>query len=215
MAKEILQRCLVMLVHIFNDFSTKVEYVRTLAVALLSWTPWMDKLPGCVFVEESCEALLSRMASRCRSNFTVSSFEGVTDLFLTLPSTSRVPKSSRGSLRQGLLSLFWARCRRLIANAPNIPFAAWNSKGCQFVDKIPAEFCFPTPLVAMEDKSLLSVFQCAMRALRSRSRFPAEVEQFFERNIPRASPDSGLREVMRRLPRPQNVRHSNPVLLHN
>ena len=202
-AKEILQRSLVLLVHVFGDYSAKVEYVRTLAIALLSWTPWMDNLPGCVFVEESCEALLSRMASRCRSHITISSFEGVSDLYLTLPPPSRLPKSSRGSLRSGLLTLFWARSRRVIANAPQLPCAVWNSKGCVFELHTPDNFGFPEALCRMDDDVLQPVFTSALRSLRSKSKFTDELKEFFDQNVPRASPSIGLQEENRRIPRPR------------
>ena len=208
LAKEILQRCLLLLVHIFDDYGAKVEYVRTLAVALLSWTPWMDKLPGCVFVEESCEALLSRMATRCIGHYTVSSFDGVSDLYQTLPPPSMLPKATRGTLRAGLLSLFWSRCRRIISNSPALPFAAWHSKGCTFQDEFPVDFTFPSPLVSMDEAKLLPVFQCAVRSLRSKAKLSQEVLDFFESKVPKASPNIDLQEAIRRVPR---VRGSRPV----
>ena len=207
LAKEILQRCLVLLVHIFDDYGAKVEYVRTLAVALLSWSPWQDKLPACVFVEESCEALLSRMASRCRSNFTVASFDAVSDLYQTLPPPSKLPKATRGTLRAGLLNLFWARCRRIISNSPKLPFALWHSKGCTFEDQVPEGFVFPRALQSMEEAKLLSVFQSAVRSLRSKAKVSQQVLDFFESNLPKAAPNRELQEAIRRVPR---VRGSRP-----
>ena len=95
-ARQVLQDCLVLLVNLLGDTRGRVEYVRTLCVALLGWSKWMDSLPGCCFQEENCEALLSRMAGRCRAHTTFSSIESVNDLFVTLPPTQRKLKSTRG-----------------------------------------------------------------------------------------------------------------------
>jgi hypothetical protein len=67
MAKTVLQQCLVLQAYLLNDWDAKEEYTRTIALALLTWTPWMSKLPGCCFVEEACEAMLSRLTTRCHS----------------------------------------------------------------------------------------------------------------------------------------------------
>ena len=95
-ARGVLQDCTVLLAMLLGDKAAKKEYVRTLGVALLAWDDWMDSIPACCYQEENCEALLSRMAGRCRANKTITSLEGVTDLFLTLPPPSRKPKATRG-----------------------------------------------------------------------------------------------------------------------
>lgn len=93
----ILQDCLALLVNLLGSGAHRVEYVRTICVALLGWNKWMDAIPGCCFQEENCEALLSRMAGRCRSNWTLSSFQQVSDLYVTLPPPKRTPKATRGA----------------------------------------------------------------------------------------------------------------------
>ena len=57
-AKDVLVMCFLLLVKLLGERAVRTEYVRTLAIALLSWTPWMDTLPACCFNEESCEAML-------------------------------------------------------------------------------------------------------------------------------------------------------------
>lgn len=89
-------------------------YLRTLSVALLTWSDWMSQLPVAAFVEESCEALLSRMSHRCELHKQLVGLESTIDLYLTLPPPSRVLKNTRGSLRQGILDTFLGRIRKLI-----------------------------------------------------------------------------------------------------
>ena len=217
-AKEALQHCLVVLIHLFGSNAAKVEYVRTLSTALLAWQKWMDKLPGCCFVEESCEALLSRMAARCRGNPTISSFSGVMDLYLTLPPPSRTPKHTRGTLRQGLLQTFWVRARRLIARAGASPFSQWSSKGSQFEQAMPDNFVFPRPLHSLVLEDVLPALDNSIRCVRSKARITAEVQQFLETKVPRASPTHtaddqlAVRKVRRIPPLPRANPPVAPVL---
>ena len=51
------------------------SYVRTISCALLTWQPWFDELPGVSFVEESCEAMLSRFGHRLEVNLHVKTFD--------------------------------------------------------------------------------------------------------------------------------------------
>ena len=210
-AKEVLQQCLVLLVHLFNDNAAKVEYVRTLSTALLSWQKWMDKLPGCCFVEESCEALLSRMAARCRGNSTLSSFECVSDLYLTLPPPSTTRKQTRSTVRTGLLQLIWVRCRRAISRGSDLPFVEWSSTGAQFQQRMPQSFAFPRPLHSMVKEDVLPAFQNSIRCLRAKAKLTQEVVTFLSENLPRAPPDQTeiQARAVRKLPRaarPSNLR---------
>ena len=68
-ARVVLEHSLLIQVHLLQDWSARTEYVRTISCALAYWQPWFSRLPGCVFVEESGEALLSRLAGQCQPNF--------------------------------------------------------------------------------------------------------------------------------------------------
>jgi len=74
-ALQILRDCLLLQVHLQQDWLAQQEYTRTIAVALLMWQPWMSALPGCCFVEESGEALLSRYTAACRKATYLSGYE--------------------------------------------------------------------------------------------------------------------------------------------
>ena len=56
-AKHVLEEVFFTLIHLLSDTQAKNEYIRTIAVALLTWAPFMSSLPGVYFAEESCEAL--------------------------------------------------------------------------------------------------------------------------------------------------------------
>ena len=83
----------------------------------------MDKLPAAAFAEESCEAMLSRMGHRCQVHRQLVGFEATFDLLLTLPPASRKAKSTRGSVRAGLVDVFAARLRRVLCSDGSSPFA--------------------------------------------------------------------------------------------
>ena len=62
-ARHILEYCFLLQLHLQNDWLCRTPYVRTIGIALCTWQPWLSTLPGCVFVEEACEGLLSRLSS--------------------------------------------------------------------------------------------------------------------------------------------------------
>jgi hypothetical protein len=59
-ARQVLAGCLALLVAVDNRGAS--EYIRSLALTLLYWTPYHSALPAAAFVEESLEASLSRLA---------------------------------------------------------------------------------------------------------------------------------------------------------
>ena len=83
-ARRVLQHAILLQCQLRRAWDARDEYCRTMSVALLLWQPWMTALPGCCFVEEAGEALLSRVASRVKSNTGVKTFSGAYQLFLTL-----------------------------------------------------------------------------------------------------------------------------------
>ena len=62
--------------HLLDDWLGRTPYVRTISLALVTWQPWMSRMPGCAFVEESGEAMLSRMASALRRQPHIIDFRG-------------------------------------------------------------------------------------------------------------------------------------------
>ena len=83
----------------------------------------MEKVSAAAFAEESCEAMLSRLGHRCDIHKQLVGLDATFDLFLTLPPPSRKAKATRGGLRRGLVDVFAARMRRLLASDGNLPYA--------------------------------------------------------------------------------------------
>ena len=100
-----MEQTFLLLLHLLKDADYKNEYVRTLSVALVTWQPWMSRIPAVCFVEEGYEALLSRMGHRCDVYRTLHGFDNTLDLFLTPPPPKRGLKATRGMLKQGLVNL--------------------------------------------------------------------------------------------------------------
>ena len=96
------------------DTECNVPYVRTLCVALLLWLPWNDGVPGCCYVEEPLEAMLSRLGSRCRAYPQMKTFDQTLDLFLSMAPPKRGEKKTRGQIRNGLVAIMSSRLRRFL-----------------------------------------------------------------------------------------------------
>ena len=205
LAKDVLMMSLTLLMQLFKERATKVEYIRTLSIALMSWTDWMGELPACCFNEESCEALLSRMAAVCRSHHTLSSFGNICDLFITLPPPSRQLKATRGKLREGLLHLFAVRCRRIIAQGELNPYIEWGQRA-KFQESMPDNFNFPMEITDVNVGTVRDVFENSLRCLRSPSKQSPEVDAFFKAHLPLASPDDW--EPLPKMPVKRNRRDS-------
>jgi hypothetical protein len=105
-----------------GEKAQKTEYVKTLCCTLLFWQPWHTRTPGCAWQEESCEAMLSRMAHRCRQHPQLHEYEDTVDLYLTVPNPRFGARDRAGGLRQELVQLFRARLRRLVERATVLPY---------------------------------------------------------------------------------------------
>ena len=83
-ARQVLTECLLLQAHLQQDWDCRHEYNRTLAIALLTWTPWLTARPACIFVEEAGEALLSRFMASVRQHQELRGLEAAWRLFITL-----------------------------------------------------------------------------------------------------------------------------------
>ena len=82
------------------------EYVRTLALALLTWTPWHDGLPAACFSEEPCEAGLGRLGGMCERHPQAVDTADVMDLYLLVQPPQ---PGERRDLRPGNWGELWNR----------------------------------------------------------------------------------------------------------
>jgi hypothetical protein len=193
-ARTVLQRSLALQVHLLGDWECRAEYTRTLSVALLQWQPWMTTLPGCCFVEESCEALLSRMVGRCRANRTLVDFDDILRLFVTLPAPGADPRGTTGAVRQPLVTLFLRRLQRVLANPDSQPYAALlSAKEAQWQALLPASFALPqAPPPATEGRDLNTVLRGALVSLSAAAPVTDDVRAFAAANFPTMHDENAL-----------------------
>ena len=84
-AADTLRMCLLFLCGLLGDKVRLSEYARSISVALLSWTLWHDDVPAAAYMEESCEAQLSMLASALKRNPHVTGIRDVSDMYALLP----------------------------------------------------------------------------------------------------------------------------------
>ena len=113
-ALHALQYSFLLMLCLTGSSAHKVEYVRSMALALLSWTPWHTNLPGVTFNEETCEAMLSRLAALVVRYPTATDASSLMDLFLTIRPVSmsykdikktNIPKKFPGELYHQIIVL--------------------------------------------------------------------------------------------------------------
>jgi hypothetical protein len=203
-AHRVLQRSLAVQVHLLQDWECRAEYSRTLSVALLQWQPWMTTLPGCCFVEESCEALLSRMVGRCRANTNLVDFADILQLFVTLPVACAAPRGSTGCVRPPLVDLFRCRLQRILREPASQPFASLlNAREARWQASFPADFALPlAPTGNLGERSLQSVVRGALVSLSAPTPVGEPVRTFLADNVPLLDNDAlaaGRRGAMERI----------------
>ena len=190
-AKQVCEDVLVVLIHLLKDRQAKNEYVRTLAVALMTWQPSMSKMPGVCFAEESCEAMLSRMSHRCEVYKHLHGLNDTFNLFLTLPLPSRIPKGTRGCLKIGLVSLFASRLRKVICSDGCLPYAAnvgAKTMHSSFDAMFPDFFEFPRILPKEGCAVVLEgVLRHALKTLIGKAVVSEAMKDFLASTVPRRS----------------------------
>ena len=184
-ARTVLEHCLLLQVHLQADWRARTSYVRTISLALTTWQPWMSRLPGCVFVEESCEAMNSRLAAACRRNPAVTSFEGVLALYLLLEPPSAAPHQSRGRLRAGLIQDMVARLRLLVANPSGRRFPlAVDATRYRWVDGAEAHWMARGPLPRRHDQAAYErIFRTALRTVTAGRVMPPDVRNWLQSHV--------------------------------
>ena len=81
----ILRYTLHILVNLLHGQEHNSEDIKTLVVALLTWSRWDERLPSWCLSEEPCEALLSRLVTIMCRYPTIVELEGIFDIFLITP----------------------------------------------------------------------------------------------------------------------------------
>ena len=174
-AKRVIENCLALQLHVTQDWGARAEYIRSMAIALLSWTTWHSKAPGCCFSEEPCEALLSRMVGRIRHHRQLSTFDDLLHLFVTLPPAASEARPTSGGLRQEMVLTMAFRVMRLVREAGVLPYARLTGAKKGVWDAVmPDVNTMPTiPDRAALQRSLVPVLERALTTFMRAVRLPA------------------------------------------
>lgn len=194
-AREVMEEVVILLIHLLQDVDCKNEYVRTLSVAIATWQPWMNKIPAVCFVEESCEAMLSRMGHRCDVYRTLHGFDHTYNLFLTLPCPKKTPKATRGMLKDGLVQVFAARIRKIVFSDGRLPFAP--NVGAREMHAIlevgyPPDFSFPGEMQATDSAVYEHVIRRGLRCLIGKVNLNPKVKEFMDTNVVATENDDAI-----------------------
>ena len=124
-AKVVLAWVLILLMRLSPDAAGRLKYVRTVCVALLSWTPWHDVAPGCIFAEEGGEAMLSKVTKALRRHRTGTTHEHYADVFLSVP-PAKVADRHAMPMPRKTLDIVRSRFRMLLQRRLNLPMVRWR-----------------------------------------------------------------------------------------
>lgn len=113
-AKEVLYNCLHILLRLSGEGSHGVEYIRTILCAVMTWTSWHDRLPGCCFSEELNEAALSRLGGLCRKHPHIYTVADTWDLYCQVKPGKSIPKELSGGVPVKLSEMVISNARAFI-----------------------------------------------------------------------------------------------------
>jgi hypothetical protein len=145
-ARQLLLCAYNVLLQLHHGRERRSEYLRSMSIALTSWTAWHDSLPACAFVEECNEALLSRLSHVCTRNPSAATADEVNDLFVLLRVNSgRLHDASEQLVRQSLVDTVDRNLRWLSQTDPNLlTFVPWTSaKTCRGAGQWDVAYSFP------------------------------------------------------------------------
>ena len=161
------------------------EYVRTLACAVLCWSPWHDALPACCFVEEVNEAALSRLGQLFERHPQAVTTDEAMDLYLLVqPGRSDAPRDlPPGNVGERWRQLALQRVDDLLQYVDGRPpqhyagaashivtFIARlreSTKGLLAVADWPEDWAYPTPPCSpyLDAPAVEDLFRRALRGL--------------------------------------------------
>ena len=183
-AHQVLCECLLLQVHL------QQEYTRTIALALLSWQPWLMDRPGCIFVEESGEALLSRFMSSVRQHTQLRGFDNAWRLFITLRAPERHASATRGCVKKELVFLMKERLRCLISRPDQCLYPDAPLSGATpgvWRQSFPEGFIWcPRYTGHPNEDNLRRVLQSSLAVLTSGPVQARDLAQWLSQNVPRA-----------------------------
>jgi hypothetical protein len=168
-ARQALLYSLVLLLDLQRGLELRSEYIRSILAALLTWTPWHDRAPACLFVEEVNEALLSRLASSCLRHPNCVGADEVEDLFVLLqPKQPAAPRVGHHSVTLRLTQAVAAHLGYCCATHPDrLSHTPWRSQRVCVAEPTWANvaYRFPSGREVCSPETLGHVVTCVLRRL--------------------------------------------------
>ena len=187
-ARDALQLALLLLSALLGERAQGNEYVRGITMALLSWTPWHDALPGCSFVEESCEAQLSHLARACLASSSSYTVDQVCDLYVNLGAQStRAHTASHHPVDAALQRQVNANLQALVSGSVEdlVRWVPWRSaRTCVAEQCWPDEVPFHRLTAGVELGELQRTALHCLHVASSGPDLPADVVRQFNAHVP-------------------------------
>ena len=180
-AKTVVQYLLIL--HVTLRDASHDPYITPMCLALMLWTPFHDRLPAATFVEERCEAMLSRLCSQTAVSKTLVTHGDWALAFKALNISLHPGKTPVGIPTSGP-GLVAARIGKLLTaiDKNKVPFF------CQVVGQSsdprtwvwPGSFAFPGELTPLLEVRLTQVFLTSRHTLFYGSSRKSTREQLVE-----------------------------------
>ena len=203
-AKDVLSFSLSLLLRLSDQSEPPLRYTRTVATALMTWTSWHDTSPGCVHVEESCEAMLSKMTRHVRMHRHAATHQQHEDLFLDLPTArtrarhhNKVQERVLKKVRDHMFVLIHTQCIPMMVHwTPRLKEKA-------VAIRLPARVvdAGPQPLLVSLPRSAYRVLleRCLLTLISGRDLSPGESQIMASHFLKRTDPDLTAHDCMTEL----------------
>ena len=196
-AKEVAMSCLIGLLTLKGNDAHTVEYVRTLSCALICWSHWHSRVPGCCYADEPNEAALHQLGRWCQNHPEIKSAKQLEDLFLLVPPSAEVRTLPPSSCSRALLGLVVERVRALSSGVVrHVPYVEWIGGGGNVAAQRswPVAHSFPPTIRQPPCKDhlkqiLIHALACLTQQQPLKPRFLGTLQHY---SIPTRSPDEAL-----------------------
>ena len=134
-AKRALHWSLCVLLRLSPEEAHRIKYIRTICLCLCLWTSWHDVSPGCIHVEESCEAMLSKVTKAMRRHGCRTEHEHFVDVYMMTP-VAQTPQAHRGGIPQKVMEAIRNRLVDLQRHATTGAMDTYQDNTCSVAQRI-------------------------------------------------------------------------------
>ena len=165
------------------------EYVRSVGAALLSWTAWHDDTAACLYVEESNEAALSRLAGECRRCNRAVTVKDVSQLYVNCgPPKAGARAPSHHNVSARLVHEVQTNVRLLLTtHVDDLAWTPWRqAKTLTSVRGWPRTVpTFPSASTQIDGSNVTSTLRRTVQMLRHGRELQPEVTDWLNQHVPR------------------------------